>query len=82
MRSHEEILRKFNTPRIGLCSLWYFIDFGGGKLVCLLAIRRFQLLHIIPCKPHPERPKLSLILTYGEALGGVIGLGRLGESIL
>ena len=84
MQSHEEILRKFNTPQIGLCSLWYFIDFtfGGGKLVCLLAIRRFKLLHIIPCKPHPERPKLSLILTYGEARGGVIGLGRLGESIL
>ena len=56
MRSHEEILRKFNTPQIGLCSLWYFIDFTfeGGKLVCLLAIRRFQILHIIPCKPHPE----------------------------
>ena len=77
MRSHEEILRKFNTPQIGLCSLWYFIDFTFGKHVCLLEIQRFQMLHTIPCKRHPERPKLSLILTCE-----VIGLGRLGKSIL
>ena len=37
------------------------------------------MLHIIPCKPHPERPKLSLILACGEPCG-VIGLEQSGKS--
>ena len=56
------------------------MTFRGGKLVCLLAIQRFQMLHIIPCKPRPERPKLCLSLTCGEACVGVIGLGQSGKG--
>ena len=56
-----------------------YFTFRGGKFVCLLAIRQFQMLHIIPRKPHPEHPKLSLILTCGEPCG-VIGLEQSGKS--